>query len=75
MTAILDRSAAALGFATWSSPAPGLWASSRNGEYVGMVESSGAHFSATDSRGRALGLHDTLAEAQSAVARVSIVSR
>jgi hypothetical protein len=75
MSAVLDRPAIPLGFATWSSPAPGLWASSRNGEYVGMVESSGAHFSATDSRGRALGLYDTLAEAQSAVSRVSIVSR
>jgi hypothetical protein len=75
MSTVLDRPAMSLGFATWSSPAPGLWASSRNGEYVGMVESSGAHFCATDSRGRALGLHDTLAEAQAAVARVSIVSR
>jgi hypothetical protein len=75
MSAVLDRPAMSLGFATWSSPAPGLWTSSRNGEYVGMVESSGGSFSATDSRGRALGLYDSLSDAKDAVSRVSVVSR
>jgi hypothetical protein len=75
MSAVLDRPAVSLGFATWSSPAQGLWTSSRSGEYVGMVEAFGLNFRATDSRGRTLGTYETLGEAKNAVARVSIVSR
>jgi len=72
---LLDRPRFAHGFATWSSPAQGLWTSSRSGEYVGMVEAAGALFRATDSRGRTLGTYDSLGDAKNAVARVSIVSR
>lgn len=53
---------------TWASPVLGLWASSREGEFLGLVESSGSSFLATGARGEVIGTFDRLRSAQEAVA-------
>jgi hypothetical protein len=53
---------------TWASPVTGLWTSSRKGEYLGLVESTGAAFRATGARGEMLGTFDRLTAAKEAVA-------
>jgi len=53
---------------TWASPVNGLWTSSRQGEYLGFVESTGTMFLAIGARGEALGTFDRLNAAKEAVA-------
>ena len=52
---------------TWASPVHGLWASSREGEFLGLVETSGASYLATGARGEVLGTFSQLRAAQEAV--------
>lgn len=53
----------------WMSPEHGLWVASRHGEFVGMIERTDGRYRASDSRGRARGTFEGLAEAQFAVDR------
>ena len=53
---------------TWASPVSGLWTSSRRGEYLGFVESTGAMFLAIGARGEELGSFEQLTAAKEAVA-------
>lgn len=51
------------------SPEHNLWVASRHGEFLGMIERADGRYRASDSRGRARGTFEGLAEAQFAVDR------
>ena len=67
MTNVLDTSTALPTAPAWKSPLDGLWVSSSDGVYLGMVERRGELFIASDHQGQLAGEFASLEAAQAAL--------
>lgn len=51
----------------WMTPADGLWVAHSAGEYLGMVETTGTGYAASDERGAEVGVFGDLTSAKTAL--------